>query len=190
MATGDYENPPEWFCEFGKLAFSTFIEGRKMVRKSYIDENELEQSFNIIKSNMIRLGFNVTEKDKITWCDNIKKYLESDDFYFYLVYLNGEIVGFCTVVKENNAFTVSEIQLADKVKRTRIILEIIEYLLKAPELKNENEIYFSILKNNEMSNKTFSHLGGQIISENERKNKYVVKRNSVESYINNLKNKI
>lgn len=189
MATGDYENPPTWFCEFGELAYQTFIQGRKIIRKSYLNDYELEQAFNIIKSNMIKLGFNVTDKDKIIWCNNVKKLLESDDFYFYLVYLNGEIVGFSTVVKENNSFILSEVQLADKVKQTRIILEIIEYLLKAPELKDENKIYFSILKNNDMSNKTFSHLGGQIVSENERKYKYVIQRKSVENYINKLNNR-
>lgn len=34
-----------------------------------------------------------------------------------------------------------------------------------------------------MSNKTFSHLGGKIISEDERKFKYEINRESVEKYL-------
>ena len=187
MATGDYENPPEWFCEFGKLIYLNFIHGRTIIRKHYLNDYELEQAFNIIKPNMINLGFNVSDNDKAFWCKNIKDNLENSNFYFYLVYLNGEIVGFAEVVYENDSFIISEVQLKDKVKRTKIILEIIKYLLNSLELSNADEAYFSILKNNTMSNKTFSHLGAKIVSENDRKFKYVIKRDCVNSYISKFK---
>ena len=160
-----------------------FTQGKDIIRKRYLNDYELEQAFNIIKSNMINLGFIVSDKDKISWCENIKNNLANSNFYFYLVYLNSEIVGFVEVLNQENSFIISEVQLADKVKRTKIILEIIKYLLNCSELSNVNEVYFSILKNNDMSNKTFSHLGGKIVSENERKFKYVIKRDFVNSFI-------
>ena len=169
------------------MKYKNFIQGRTIIRKQYLNDYELEQAFNIIKPNMINLGFNVSDKDKEFWCKNIKDNLENSNFYFYLVYLNGEIVGFVEVVDEKDSFIISEVQLADKVKHTKMILEIIKYLLNNSELSNVNEVSFSILKNNTMSNKTFSHLGGKIISENDRKFKYVIKRDLVNSYISKFK---
>lgn len=166
------------------------IKGRRIVRKHSLADYELEHAFSIIKSNMINLGFNVSKKDKEFWCDNLKNNLEKENFYFYLVYLDGEIVGFIELTNADNSFIVSEIQLDDKVKHTKIILEIIKYLLNSPELAHQNEVYFSILKNNSISNKTFSHLGGEIIFENEKKYKYIIKRELVESFISRLKNKV
>lgn len=183
MATGNYKNPPEWFCNFGKLVYKNFIQGRTILRKNYLSEYELDMAFNIIKSNMIGLGFEVSEEDKRFWCKNIQDNLQLSNFYFYLVYLNGEIVGFIEFVNKNNSFIISEIQLSDKAKHTKIILEIIKYLLNCEELSKVNDIYFSILKNNKMSNKTFSHLGGEIIDENDKKFKYIISRDKVKSYM-------
>lgn len=188
MTTGDYENPPEWFCEFAKLIYKNFIQGRAIIRKHYLHNNELEQIFNIIKLNMINLGFNVSDHDKIFWCKNIENYLENPNFYFYLIYLDGEIVGFIEIVNENNCFIISEIQLNDKVKHTKIILEIIKYLLKCPEFADVNEMNFSILKHNTLSNKTFSHLGGKIVSENDKKYKYTIHRSCIDNYVSKLNN--
>lgn len=112
--------------------------------------------------------------------------MKNPNFYFYLVYLNRKIVGFVEVVDEKGSFIISEVQLADKVKHTRIILEIIKYLLDSPKLSNVKEVYFSISKNNDMSNKTFSHLRGKIISENDRTFKYVIKRNLVNTYMSKI----
>ena len=159
----------------------------EIIKKQHLTDRELKQAFNIIKCNMTNLGFNVSEKNKEVWCNSIKNNIVSSNFYFYLVYLNGEIVGFVELAKLNEIFIVSEVQLADKVKRTKIILNIIKFLFECPELANENEVYFSILKNNNMSNKTFSHLGGEIISENEKKYKYSIKRDLVHKYITKLK---
>lgn len=166
-----------------KRTYKEFSQGKDIIRKRYLNNDELEQTFNIIKHNMINLGFIVSNKDKASWCDNIKSSLANSNFYFYLVYLNSEIVAFFEVFNEKDTYIISEVQLADKVKRTKIILEIIKYLLNCNELSNVDEVYFSILKNNDISNKTFSHLGGKIVSENERKFKYVIKRDFVNSFI-------
>ena len=166
-----------------KRTYKELSQGKEIIRKRYLNDYELESAFNIIKLNMINLGYIVSDNDKISWCENIKNNLANSNFYFYLVYLNSEIVGFVEVLNQENSFIISEVQLADKVKRTKIILEIIKYLLNCAELSNVDEVFFSILKINVMSNKTFSHLGGKIVSETERKFKYVIKRGSVNSFI-------
>ena len=80
-------------------------------------------------------------------------------------------------------------QLSDKIKLTRAILNIITYLFTCPELATIDKIQFRILKINKMSNKTFKHLGAKLTSSNETGNHYSLSRDSVEQYLNRLKNK-
>ena len=136
---------------------------------------------------MTKLGFDVSDKDKEMWCGNIKQNLYKEDFYFYLVYINGKVEGFIEIVNSNGIFIVSEVQLSNQSKGTRAILEIIKFLYNNKEFENVEEFQFSILKHNNMSNKTFAHLGGEIISESERKFRYKISRNNVKQYLNNLK---
>ncbi len=187
METGNYELPPEWFCELGYGLYNEFIKGTYIIKKSFLSENELNFAFNIIKDNMTKLGFDVSDKDKEMWCGNIKQNLYKEDFYFYLVYINGKVEGFIEIVNSNGIFIVSEVQLSNQSKGTRAILEIIKFLYNNKEFENVEEFQFSILKHNNMSNKTFAHLGGEIISESERKFRYKISRNNVKQYLNNLK---
>lgn len=158
-----------------------------IIKKTFLNQYEIDSAFEIIKLNMIDLGFEVSQQDKEFWCQNIKDNLEKSNFYFYLVYLDGEIVGFMEIVNEKEDFIISEIQLSNKAKRSKIILSIIKYLLDSNELANINKVYFSVLKNNIMSNKTFSHLGGKIIYETDKKFKYVIEKEDVLKYISQFK---
>lgn len=156
---------------------------KAIIRKLHLNDQELIKAFNIIKSNMEELGVNVSEEDKTNWWKNITDYLNDPTFYFYLVYLNGEIVGFVEIVNKENTCIISEVQLNNKAKHTRIILDIITHLFNCEEFSKVYEMSFYILKQNSMSNKTFSHLGGKIVSENDRKYEYIISRDSVNSYL-------
>ena len=164
-----------------------FVEEIKIVKKMFLHEDELIKAFEIIKLNMIDLGVKVLDNDKIFWAKTIEDNLNGKDFYFYLVYLNEEIVGFIELIKNNGIFIVCEVQLSNEVKRSKTILKVIKFLFECEELKNENEIQFSILKNNIMSNKTFTHLGGKIILETENKYRYSLLKNKVINYLSKFK---
>lgn len=160
-----------------------------MIRKTYLNDHELECAFNIIKTNMINLGFNVSPEDKIIWCENVKNNIQNPNFYFYLVYLNDKIVGFVEIVNMNNHFSVCEVELNENAKHTKVILNIIKYILNCPEFPNVNEMEFSILKHNTISNKTFAHLGGKIIKESDKKYNYIINRSFVNNYLSRLETK-
>lgn len=163
------------------------MEGITILKKTNLNENELNNAFEIIKLNMNDLGVKISNNDKEFWAKSIKDYLNGKDFYFYLVYLNKKIVGFIELLKSNGIFVVCEIQLANEVKRSKIILKIIKFLFECEELKHVNEVQFSILKNNVMSNKTFSHLGGKIILETENKFRYSLLKSKALDYLSKLK---
>ena len=52
-----------------------------------------------------------------------------------------------------------------------------------------DKAYFSINKNNTMSNKTFAHLGAKIFLEKEKSCKYEILKSDVEKYIQSLTKK-
>ena len=159
-------------------------------RISAIKEEEMEEIFAIIKSNMENLGYIVSQEDKEQWCKNILNNLYNKDFYLYLVRSNREILGFVEIIKTGNSYVVSEVQLSEKAKATKIILKTIKFLLYCEELSGVDEVCFSVLKNNTASNKTFSHLGGEITSQSENKYRYVINRKNVEKYLSKFKGRL
>lgn len=161
----------------------------KIVRISELSQNELDLSFEIIKNNMIELGYAVSEKDKEIWCINLKKHFFNNQFYFYLVLLNSEIVGFVELIDNKEYLFLSEIQLSTKVKQTRVLLYILQYLFECEEFKKFDSLYFTILKINKMSNKTFVHLGGELVEELKTKNRYKITREKVANYLKKFKTK-
>lgn len=160
-----------------------FMQNLSIVKKSNLNDDELSNSFEIIKLNMLSLGLKVESEDKDFWCNNLKALLKKDNFCFFLVYMNGEIVGFIELMKNDDIFYISELQLSNKVKRSKTILKIIKFLFESEDLKEAKEVQFSILKNNLMSNKTFTHLGGKIILETEKKYGYSLSKTKAMKYL-------
>lgn len=137
---------------------------------------------------MQELHFSVSEQDKQIWCNSINNKLKNLMFYFYLIELNQEIVGFVELEKIDDYLFLDEFQLLGKVKHTKVIFGALNYLINDKDLKAYNELYFSILKYNQMSNKTFTHLGTEFVSEDEYKIRYKISREKVEKYIRFLTN--
>lgn len=155
----------------------------EIVKKQALTEEELISLFNILKSNMLALNVDVKREDKKLWSNNLKQNLQNANHSFYIIFYKREIVGFFSTINKENSLYVPEVQLADKVKGSKLILEIIKSIYFSNYLKNIQEINFSILKNNNMSNKTFSHLGGKITAETERKFIYSLSPEDVKNYL-------
>lgn len=183
LTTGNYQIAPQWFCDYSHKVFETFVMGYHFLRKRYLTDKTINQLFNIIQNNMIKIGFNPSEEDKIAWTNNLKRELQNENFYFYVIYNNGEICGFVEILDSNSQLTVAEIQFDDTIKRTRLILHTINFILKNHHFGKYDRAYFSINKNNLMSNKTFSHLGAKICLEKEKSFKYEILKSDVEKYI-------
>lgn len=155
----------------------------EIVKKRELTERELDCAFEIIKLNMLALDVDVKSEDRALWGENLTRNLQNADYGFFLIFLKHEIVGFFSTINKQGSLYVPEVELAEKVKGTKVILEIIKFMYYSNNLKDINEINFSILKNNNMSNKTFSHLGGKIISQTERKFIYSLSPQDVKTYL-------
>ena len=186
MSTQNFQVPPNWFCELGKKIYEKYIKGYSILRKTYLSKTEGQLAFKIIKDNMIDLGYNITNSDKKIWLGNLNKNLLNPDFYFYLVYKDGKIVSFVELVKNKDKLTLSEIQINQNNKKTRLLLYIIHSLIANKELLGFDEVFFNINKNNDMSRKTFTHLGGEIVEEHERSCLYKISRKKIENYLSLL----
>ncbi len=162
------------------------MDGLEFIKKDRLTASEIDAAFNILKINMLELNVPATEEDKALWSKSLKQNLQDNNFAFYLIYLRGELVGFVETLSKGNSLNVCEVQLANRVKHTKVILEVIKHLYSLKEAYTAEEVTFSILKNNEMSNKTFSHLGGKIVWQSERKNYYSLSPELVEKYLKTL----
>lgn len=155
-------------------------------RKSFLSQDELAKMFEIIKPNMIMLGVPVTQKDYDTWSASLEKHLENHFYYFYIVSVKDITCGFVSLIDNNGKLTLCELQLNEKAKGTRVLINILYYLFNCKELQSFNNIEFSILKQNDMSNKTFSHLGGKLTHQTANKNYYTITRQNINDYFNKL----
>lgn len=159
------------------------------LRKNHLSNKITDILFEIIKNNMIKIGFNISDNDKSFWIDNLKRELQNKNFYLYIIYNNGEICGFIEAVESNNQLIISEIQFNDIVKGSKLILHTINFILHNSQFDKFDKAYFSINKNNTMSNKTFAHLGAKIVLEKEKSCKYEILKSDVEKYIQSLTKK-
>ncbi|MBR6779264.1 MAG: hypothetical protein IKM43_03885 [Clostridia bacterium] len=154
------------------------------IRKKYLTETELEAVFNILSNNMQSLGFDINQDNKKIWQTNFTNSLSKDNQYCYLIYKQDFLCGYIQVGLFDNLMHIHEVELSNQFKQTRLIIEIIKFLINDKHFKTYNEFYYSVNKKNPLSFKTFAHLGGIKIKETETKNFYKITRKSVEDYIN------
>ena len=154
-----------------------------IISKHNLDSFELNQACEIVCTNMERLGFEISLKDKTSWKENITKSLQDKNFYFYLIYFDGKICGFAELAISNGKLYVAEIELSDTVKHSRILLRILQYLSTAKEFLDFQEVYFNINNKNEQSIRTFMHLGGVVTEKRERSSLYHLTREQMQNYL-------
>ena len=185
LSTGSYEIPSNFYCELGVEIYNKFVKGFKFHHEKFLSEYQLDLCFEIIKDNMIELGYNVTENDGKIWKNNVYTNAQNENNDFIIIYNNGKICGFVIIEKGEKVF-INEVQLSKQVKNTRLILEIIKYIFYYPSYQQFNEIYFNINNQNQMSKKTFTHLGGECVSSSEKSSQYKLTRDKVQQYLQKL----
>ena len=159
------------------------------VKQEFLSTKQLNNCYQIVKDNMIKLGYLVNEQDKKTWTDNIRTIIKNNNNDFVIIYNNKKICGFI-IIEKNNQIFVNEIQFDNQVKKTRLILQVIVYLYNQFSSIKCDEVFFNINNKNVISKKTFLHLGGEILMSNDKSSKYVIKKQDVEKYLHSLKIKL
>lgn len=183
MSTHDFQKPHPWFCELGKKVYEKFVAGIRIIKKQYLTQAEISKLFEIISRNMSDIGFEIGKKDKSVWEKNLENNLLRNDFFLFVIYKDGIIVGFIELGVYDEKLFLSELQLCEQVKNSRILLKTIQTLMKNDNFEHFNEIYFNINKNNFKSIKTFEHLGGECIKRNEKSVCYKIKRGIIDNYL-------
>ena len=73
------------------------------------NDNLFDNLYEIIKNNMIKIGFEINENSKNLWLFNINKLLQNNNFYLFSIEFNNKICGFFELIENNSILTVSEI---------------------------------------------------------------------------------
>ena len=155
----------------------------QLVEKTTVSHKELNKLYEIESYNMKCLGLTVRDNDKILWQKTMLTNLKEPNFKLFIVYLNGDICAFATLFIKDEQLWVSEIELSEKSKYTKIIFKLLATLASYVSLSKFACAFFKINKNNRISHKTFSHLGAKIIKENEKSYTYCIKRTDLQNYI-------
>lgn len=155
------------------------------VKIQSLSEKELDACFQIIKNNLPAEGIILQPSDEKLWKTNFLSNLKKDNFLTVLIFDGLSICGFFTLSLEERLY-LCEIQFSENVKNTRLILKTLLYVFNMKEVSNYQQIYFNIKKSNIISNKTFSHLGGQIVSSSTGSSLYVLERDAVKAYLARL----
>ena len=186
LSTGSYEKPLKFYCELGLAIYNNFIKGFRFYKEKNLSKYQLDACFEIVKNNMKNLGYVVTEDDCKIWENNVYVNSQNENYDFIIICNDGVICGFIIIEKGERIF-VNEVQLSKQVKNTRLILEIIKNIYNDIDYGKFNEIYFNINNKNEMSKKTFTHLGGKCIFKSDNSSQYKLTRDKVKNYIQKLK---
>lgn len=65
-----------------------------MKRIMNLSDCQVKILFEIIKNNMMLIGFEVKDDDFYVWSSNLIKNLKNPNYYLYSIDINNEIVGF------------------------------------------------------------------------------------------------
>lgn len=155
------------------------------VKIQSLSEKELDACFQIIKNNLPSEGIILQPSDEKLWKSNFLSNLKKDNFLTVLIIDGLSICGFFTLSLEERLY-LCEIQFSESVKNTRLILKTLLYIFNMKDVLNYQQIYFNIKKTNIISNKTFSHLGGKIVSSSTGSSLYVLERDAVKAYLARL----
>lgn len=162
------------------------IYGYDFSQVSILSSDELDFCFEIIRNNLVFEGLSFQEGDDVLWKQHIRDNLRKDNYIFVLIKNSEKICGFVSLLAEEKLY-LSEIQFIPNIKATRAILATLIYIESLDVISKYNEIYFYINKSNIRSTKTFTHLGGEIVSSKNNSNLYVLSRSKFEKYLSPYK---
>ncbi len=143
----------------------------------------INECYQIISKNMEQLGVEIQEEDKTIFCNNMIEQIEEGKTKCYTLHYAEKIVAFAMIYINDEDFYISEIQISEDFKKTKALIFILNELSKIEEYQKFKTAKFNIRKNNDMSNKTFIHLGAKRTAEREKAFSYQIDIQSVKTYL-------
>jgi len=158
----------------------------QFIRKLKLTEAEIKAYYNLIANSFADMGINAKEDDFLVLKTAINKNIKSPKNFYYFIYKNAKICGAFDLAIENGKLYLGNVVFDNKYKGTHLILEFLNFVFKASEFKEFNEIYFNINNKNSKSKQTFLHLGAKVFKEKEHSALYCLKRQDVKNYLNKI----
>jgi len=164
------------------MAFSKYL----FEKKDYLTDKELEEYFEIEKPFYLKIFGEIKEGLKEKFFYKRKSLFHNNDFYNYKITYNKELCGYISFLIYNNKLFLYDITFSNKYKGTRLILETIQFVLQNKELSNFNTLYFAVDNKNDISYKTWNHLGAKLDQSHDIKSSYYIDRKVAEKYITKI----
>lgn len=156
-------------------------------KKTSISQNELEKVYQITSQNMAEIGLEVNDESKEIFTKSMQQNFGDKNFVFFMFYHHSQICGWASVYKKTDNLYLSDIELAPSVKGTRLLAFVLASFAKEKEFASFDKFTFYINKKNTMSNKTFSHLGGEIVEEKPNGFIYMLTREKLVEFTEKLR---
>ena len=166
-----------------KTTNNNLLFGYEFERKHTMTHEELSENYEF-ELPLYRILFNEIPEGLKEKFIGIRSKLFNDPNYFnYKITKQNETCGYISFILFNGQLHLYDIVLNDKYKRSKLLLSILNFVLNEEELKGFNEIHFAVDVRNEISMKTWIHLGATKEIEHDKKPGFVITRQAVEKYL-------
>ena len=156
-------------------------------KKDNLSQDELDKVYQITAQNMAGIGLEVNNESKGIFTKAMQQNFQDTNFVFFMFYHHNNICGWGSVYKKVDSLYLSDIELSPSVKGSRLLSFVLASLTKEKEFEMFENFTFYINKKNSMSNKTFSHLGGEIIEEKANGFIYKITRQKLINFLQKLR---
>ena len=152
-------------------------------RVNRLTNKELEEYFEIGKSFYLKIFGKVKPTLKETFFRKRKALFDNPNYFNYRITKGNEFCGYVSLLIYENRLYLYDITFHETFKRTRAIIETIKFILFEENFAKFDKLYFAVDNKNDISYKTWLHLGAKIEKEHETKSAYYIERQAVLDYL-------
>lgn len=166
------------------------MQGYRFEIKNSLTDNELVEYFQFLKNHLIWLyGENAINNESfLSWKSNREGYNKNK--FFIKMFKDATLLGYAEMlIRKDNTLYFCDIIIKEEMRRTRLVLEFVKFVLTVKEFDPYEELYLHINKNNNNSFNTWSHFGLEKLEDGKNSNLYKIRKHQIINYINKLNKK-
>ena len=157
----------------------------KIERIYKISDEELGVYFDNMKKDYREMfGYDIEGK-RGQFVEKRRKLSDNENYFSFRI-KNGETVGYVSFLIFEGKLWLYDILLFEKVRGTRVLIDLIKTLAKLPDFDKFDRIYFAVDKRNPKSFKTWNHLGAKMKSSEGSKAEYYLTKEDVKKYLDRI----
>lgn len=156
-------------------------------RVNILTLEELSEYFEIEKPLYLKIFGSVSSELKDKFIKKRTALFDNPNYYNYkITNSKNQLCGYISFLMFEGKLYLYDITFNNENKRTRLLLETIKFALNIQEFQNFNRLYFAVDNRNDISYKTWLHLGSCLENNDEIKSAYYIEREAVVKYIDNI----